>query len=332
MKKFFHIVLVVVFLVSAGVAVASTTTSLKKANADLVKSKAAVKKFNASLSSYQKQQRQIKSSLSRNKKFLTQNQALLEELLKQDYQAQLRKSLGGVEQAKAVQQEVYFHVLEKVTDQRIASHIDSGQKLEAQLSDINKNIATATSQLSAQKAKSSALMTSIANYRKLLAKQIKAKKLAKAAAKKHQKKKAPIKKKIQAKSTVNPKTPFYNLKRKLPWPLTGKVLERFNSGGEMSKGIVVAGKRGQAIKAVAPGKVVFANVLRGYGLMAIVDNGSGYMTLYGDCQKLSVKVGQMVKAGQQIGTVGQRNSDKKPVLYFSVMRKGVAVDPLAWLS
>ena len=97
------------------------------------------------------------------------------------------------------------------------------------------------------------------------------------------------------------------------------------------KGIVIAAGAGTPVKAIADGRVILANWLQGYGLMVIVKHGESDLSLYGYNQSVAVKEGQLVKAGQKLGEVGNSGGQSKNGLYFEIRRKGVAVNPLGWL-
>lgn len=121
-----------------------------------------------------------------------------------------------------------------------------------------------------------------------------------------------------------------NLKGKLKWPTKGRVTERFGSSrsGQISwKGTVLAAPEGQNINAVAAGKVIYADWLRGFGMVMVVDHGKGYMSLYGHAQTLFKEAGDTVKDGESIALVGRSGGQTKSGLYFEIRHKGQAVDP-----
>ena len=123
-------------------------------------------------------------------------------------------------------------------------------------------------------------------------------------------------------------------KKQYGFPVAGKVVNSFGSAqmGELRwKGIVIAAGAGTPVKAIADGRVILANWLQGYGLMVIVKHGESDLSLYGYNQSVSVKEGQLVKAGQKLGEVGNSGGQSKNGLYFEIRRKGVAVNPLGWL-
>ncbi len=122
---------------------------------------------------------------------------------------------------------------------------------------------------------------------------------------------------------------------KLPWPLKGSVLHNFGERqtGQIDwKGVVISANYGQAVKAVYPGTVVFAEYLRGYGLVVLLDHGKGDMTLYGFNQSLMKKEGDKVTAGETIALAGDTGGQSRPSLYFEVRRNSKAENPRRWLN
>jgi septal ring factor EnvC (AmiA/AmiB activator) len=129
--------------------------------------------------------------------------------------------------------------------------------------------------------------------------------------------------------------PFAALHGKVPWPLHGRIVERFGSntgGGQVSQGVLIAAKGGSEVRAVSHGRVVFADWLRGYGLLMIVDHGDGYLSLYGYNETLLKDVGDWVDAGTVVATSGDSGGRPTPGLYFELRYKGKAIDPAAWLK
>jgi septal ring factor EnvC (AmiA/AmiB activator) len=125
---------------------------------------------------------------------------------------------------------------------------------------------------------------------------------------------------------------FSNLKGNLPWPVTGQLAHKFGSARtEVTwDGVLIDANEGMDVKAVSRGKVIFAEWLRGYGLMMILDHGRGYSTLYAFNQSLYRKAGDSVEAGEVIASVGQSGGRSKAGLYFGIRNKGVPIDPLEW--
>ena len=124
----------------------------------------------------------------------------------------------------------------------------------------------------------------------------------------------------------------------LAWPVAGKITASFGQRVELAYGTVttydgidIGAASGSRVQAVAPGKIVYADWLRGYGQLVIVDHGDGYHTLMAHLETVTVAVGDRVVAGQAVGTVGDTGSLRGPILYFEVRHQGIAVDPRKWL-
>lgn len=122
---------------------------------------------------------------------------------------------------------------------------------------------------------------------------------------------------------------------KYPWPLRGRVLQRFGQnrqGGLASRGILIQGVSGANVQSIADGRVIYADWLKGYGWVIVVDHGKGFMSLYGHNQSLLKQPGDNVRAGDAIAQVGASGGQADPALYFEIREKGEAVNPLNWLG
>jgi len=128
------------------------------------------------------------------------------------------------------------------------------------------------------------------------------------------------------------KSDFSTLKGKLPWPVRGRLSQKFGSPRSEGTwdGVLIDASEGMEIKAVTRGKVVYAEWLRGYGLLTIIDHGQGYMSLYAFNQSLYKRIGDTVEAGDVIASVGQSGGRSQAGLYFGIRKKGVPIDPLEW--
>jgi len=137
-----------------------------------------------------------------------------------------------------------------------------------------------------------------------------------------------------AKRNAIPMDGLAKLKGRLPWPVKGKVLHNYGTKqtGQINwKGMVIDAKYGQAVKSVYSGTVVFAEYLRGYGLVVLLDHGKGDMTLYGFNQALVKKEGDKVAAGETIALAGDTGGQTRPSLYFEIRRNSQAQNPKRWL-
>ena len=122
--------------------------------------------------------------------------------------------------------------------------------------------------------------------------------------------------------------PFNGPGGHFPWPLEGSVISGY---GGASSGLLISGTAGAEVHAVADGRVAFANWLKGYGLIVIVDHGNGLMSLYANNDALLKNAGDSVRAGEAVGTVGSSGGQGRNALYFEIRQDGKAVDPRAWL-
>ncbi|MEM8767040.1 MAG: peptidoglycan DD-metalloendopeptidase family protein [Pseudomonadota bacterium] len=129
---------------------------------------------------------------------------------------------------------------------------------------------------------------------------------------------------------------FVARKGKLPWPLQGRVKNAFGQSRAEGRltwhGMVIAAEEGTAVQAVYRGRVVFANWLRGFGLLTIIDHGGGFMTLYGHADVLLKTVGDWTEGGEVVARAGKSGGQQSSGLYFEVRQKGVARDPIGWLQ
>ena len=128
------------------------------------------------------------------------------------------------------------------------------------------------------------------------------------------------------------------LKGRLGWPTEGDVVALFGRQKHpkfdtyvQRKGIEIRAGHGTVIRSVSDGVVAFADWMRGYGLLAIVDHGEGFFSLYAHASKLLVGVGDSVRGHQPIGEIGDTGLTGESTLYFELRQGGEALDPLAWL-
>jgi septal ring factor EnvC (AmiA/AmiB activator) len=129
--------------------------------------------------------------------------------------------------------------------------------------------------------------------------------------------------------------PFAKARGQLPWPVNGRLVARYGTprGGDARTkwdGVLIGAAAGSQVRAVHGGRVVFADWLRGAGLLVILDHGNGYLSLYGHNQSLLKDAGDVVKAGEAISTVGNSGGQDTPALYFAIRQQGRPTDPAQW--
>ncbi len=127
---------------------------------------------------------------------------------------------------------------------------------------------------------------------------------------------------------------FASLRGKLRLPVRGEVTNRFGASREDTgvswKGLFIKSNEGSDVKSVADGRVVFADWMRGFGNLIIVDHGNGYMSLYGNNQAVLKHVGEEVDAGDTIASVGNSGGNESNGLYYELRHQSQPFDPLSW--
>ncbi len=130
--------------------------------------------------------------------------------------------------------------------------------------------------------------------------------------------------------------PFEQLKGKLALPVAGEVLNKFGTPRPDSdvlwRGLQLRASSGQPVKSVAAGRVVFADWLRGFGNLMIIDHGNGYMSLYGNNETLYKQVGDLLRGGDTIAAVGNSGGNEDYGVYFELRHKGEPMDPISWVT
>jgi septal ring factor EnvC (AmiA/AmiB activator) len=148
----------------------------------------------------------------------------------------------------------------------------------------------------------------------------------------------PVKKELPKPDiTLAPAAPdgaFATLRGQLRAPVTGRLAAKFGAKrGEASwKGVFIKAPEGADVRAVAGGRVVFADWMRGFGNLIIVDHGSQYLSIYGNNQTLLKRAGDAVKAGDQIASAGNTGGNEESGLYFELRHLGQAFDPAGWIK
>ena len=129
---------------------------------------------------------------------------------------------------------------------------------------------------------------------------------------------------------------FGRLKGRLRLPVIGELANRFGSPKEDTglswKGLFITAPSGREVKSIAPGRVVYADWLRGFGNLMILDHGDGYMSLYGNNEALLKQVGEEIRTGDTIAAVGNSGGNPDSGLYFELRYQGRPFDPLPWVT
>ena len=130
--------------------------------------------------------------------------------------------------------------------------------------------------------------------------------------------------------------PFESLKGKLRLPVRGELTNRYGTAREEAgsswKGLFIKAPLGEQVRAVADGLVVYADWLRGFGNLLILDHGKGYMSLYANNEGLLRQVGEKVRGGDALASVGNSGGQPDSGLYFELRRDGKPFDPMQWVK
>ncbi|HBN74110.1 MAG TPA: peptidase M23 [Sutterella sp.] len=131
---------------------------------------------------------------------------------------------------------------------------------------------------------------------------------------------------------------FGALKGRLTMPVKGTVVASFGQSRQGAasslpwRGLLIRAKTGAAVRATAPGTVVFSDWMRGFGNLMILDHGSNYLSVYANNESLFKSVGDSVRQGETIAGVGNSGGEEHPGLYFELRYKGKPFDPDKWLA
>ncbi|MPW37674.1 murein hydrolase activator EnvC [Vibrio sp. B1Z05] len=308
--------------------------SIANASKSLTQTRSSLKRSEANLKVYDKQHQELLDK--------TQSQAeALQKLVKSYYMmhtsAKIESFLSHESPEEKDRISQYYQHLAK---QRTAT-ITELQKTNAQLEQKNQQLVAEQQQIEALLSKQTQqlkkLRTSQANRKNTVAK------IKRGIAGDHaylnelKRNESRLKAEI-AKAAKRNSVPMDGLARRkghLPWPIKGKVLHNYGtrqSGQVYWKGVVISAQYEQPVKAVYPGTVVFADYLRGYGLVLLLDHGKGDMTLYGYNQVLTKKEGDKVTAGETIALAGDTGGRSTPSLYFELRRNSKTQNPRYWLK
>ena len=130
--------------------------------------------------------------------------------------------------------------------------------------------------------------------------------------------------------------PFAQMKGRLRLPVRGELVGHYGAqrtvGTASAKGVFIRAPGGEPVRAVAPGRVVYADWMRGFGNLLIVDHGDAFLSIYGNNESLLKQTGDAVALGETVATVGQSGGNEETGLYFELRHLGRPFDPLSWVT
>ncbi|MCK9069762.1 murein hydrolase activator EnvC [Haemophilus influenzae] len=239
-------------------------------------------------------------------------------------------------QKKAILSQQKNHRNQLSTQKKQQALQKAQQEHQSTLNELNKNLALDQDKLNALKANEQALRQEIQRAEQAAREQEKREREALAQRQKAEEKRTstPYQPTVQERQLLNSTSGLGAAKKQYSLPVSGSILHTFGSiqAGEVRwKGMVIGASAGTPVKAIAAGRVILAGYLNGYGYMVIVKHGETDLSLYGFNQAVSVKVGQLVSAGQVIAQVGNTGEISRSALYFGISRKGTPVNPAGWV-
>jgi septal ring factor EnvC (AmiA/AmiB activator) len=129
---------------------------------------------------------------------------------------------------------------------------------------------------------------------------------------------------------------FSALRGSLRLPVRGELAQRFGAprgaAGTEAKGVFIRAPQGQPVRAIAPGQVVYADWMRGFGNLLILDHGESYLSIYANNESLLKQLGDAVGPGEPIATTGSSGGNEETGLYFEMRHLGRPFDPLSWVK
>lgn len=135
---------------------------------------------------------------------------------------------------------------------------------------------------------------------------------------------------------VGSRSAFSKLKGELAWPLNGKLVADFGQPRNGSSihwdGVLIGATRGTPVRAVARGRVAYADWLPGQGLLVVIEHGDDYFSLYGRNETVVAEPGDWVEAGETIATAGDTGGQARVALYFAIRKAGKAINPRPWFK
>ncbi len=326
---------------------ASISTKINSINENINEKEKDLKKYNKHISTSKKQIRNLSNELSALDRKLDKRTQYLNErivaLHKRQYGGNAFLLISASDYQDLIKKSKYVSLLAHYDSKIIKKYSSDIKGINAkkdELENINKKLNKTKSSI---KKKKEELQTSRAEKDKLFTK-IKSKRLAqeskikklKESSRKLQNMVRKLKKGNIPESILG--NGFIASKGNLPWPVNGSVLIPYGDYKDpelnatvFKNGIEIKAAKQAKAKAVAGGRVVYANKFNGFGNLLIVDHGNGYHSLYGNLSEVELKTGELLIAGMDIGTADNSLKLKMPALYFEIRYKGKPVDPIPWL-
>ncbi len=296
---------------------------------------AALRKINATLQTQRHQMVRLETRRKHAQQRLAGQRLALASLLRAVYTigrySELRVLLSGSSVVRIQRTLGYSGILQHAQQQRIQgllNNLDQLRKLGAEITQQTQALSVTRTQQTAQIAQRKQQRTRLRALRQQAEQRYRSQSMRLMALRNNEKNLRRLLDRLQGLFLgIPPNTPsnrpFASLRGKLPWPVSGKL----KTWGD---GLKILATGGAKVRAVAPGRVVYANWLRGFGMLVIIDQGHGWMSLYGNNESLEVSVGDWVQPGQILATAGTATAGFEGV-YFGIRHDSKPINPRHWL-
>lgn len=324
----------------------SVNAELRQLESDIGKRVKALKSIKHQLRQSNQKLNDLKTQQSQYQKDLATQQALLSQQVRTAYamgrQAFLKLLLNQENPAAVGRTMTYYNFFNRARSQRIDDARQTIQRLDKVKLEIQQEQARLKQLLISQQEQKAALEKTSATRAVVVVRlnkelQNKGETLARWLENEKQ-----LQRVVEAIHHVMPETltnqgdglPFRAQRGHLQWPTKGRLKALFGKRREAGQvrwnGVLIATREGSEVRAISHGRVAYADWLRGYGLLIIIDHGNGYMSLYGHNQSLFKETGDWVEAGDVIGSVGKSGGQEQAALYFEIRHNGKPRNPTKW--
>lgn len=322
--------------------------AISKANRELAKLNAELKESNQELTGLQSRSRVLENEIAGEKKQIA---ALLRQMHRGQEEEPLKLLLKGEDPNVLARDLAYYKYLAQARSEfleSLSSNLRALKQVRAAAEQKSAEIEDLKSRQAKERLALEEQRQSLAQVLKQLAQQIREQRNEISTLKENEARLAkliesiakaakPRKRALESERTPQPSAEtgeFPRLKGKLSLPVKGELNNRFGAPREDSgltwKGLLILAPAGAQVRAIAAGKVVFSDWLRGFGNLVILDHGEGYMSLYGHNETLHREVGDAVNGGDTVAEVGN-SGGASPGLYFEMRHQGKPFDPLDWV-
>nr|WP_246223307.1 peptidoglycan DD-metalloendopeptidase family protein [Alteromonas profundi] len=320
---------------------------LKSSELEIAKVATAMARTNDELKKVNAEEAALKEEQSKLKQAIRQQQSLLSSQLKSAYMAghyDYAKMMFFQEDAKTFERVItYYQYIAKARQQEITQFKDNVAQLESVTARLSEKAKTLLALRKKQQAQRGVIVARQQDRQQTLAKlnqtiASESERIARLQENEKALRDAIEAARLAAERAAAAKITLdglAKLKGKLSPPVEGKIRKLFGNrrqGQVRWKGVIIDGSEGDPVRSIASGKVLYADWLRGFGLVAIVDHGEGYMSVYGHNQALLKQAGDDVREGENLALVGRSGGQEYANLYFEIRHKGKALNPTAWFN